>query len=168
MALKGKKLGGHPGNAISQKTSDRKIATAKRRQFVMQARLQGATFSRIAFNIKEWAKKEGIELPKNYDELQACQDILREIEKLHKNNAKMAQRILDMELERLDNMQFGIYQDAVKGDVIRIDRMIKIMDRRARYLGLDAPIKGEITGAEGEPVRVIFELPDNGRRAKGN
>lgn len=47
--------------------------------------------------------------------------------------------VLKLELTRLDTALMGIWGAVRGGDVFAIDRMIKIMDRRARYLGLDQP-----------------------------
>jgi len=157
---------GNVGNAISQKTSARKIATAKRRGFIIQARLAGYPFTKIVEEVKKWAKKEGIELPKDYDERQACQDILRELQKLRDNNQTLAAEYRDLELERLDYLQVALWKAALDGNEKKTDRILKIMEHRAKYLGLFAPEKKEITGKDGDPVQVIFELPDNGRRAK--
>jgi len=42
-----------------------------------------------------------------------------------------------MELERLDRMQLGLYEKAIKGHEGAVDRILRIMNRRASYLGLD-------------------------------
>jgi len=44
-----------------------------------------------------------------------------------------------LEAARLDAMLLGIYADARKGNVSKIDRVLKIMARRADLFGLDAP-----------------------------
>ena len=45
------------------------------------------------------------------------------------------------ELSRLDAMLGGLWADARRGNVSAIDRVLKIMERRARLLGLDAPTR---------------------------
>jgi len=55
------------------------------------------------------------------------------------------EEIRELELDRLDRMQRAIWAKAMKGDVQAIHTALKILDRRARYLGLDAPMKQEIT-----------------------
>lgn len=50
-----------------------------------------------------------------------------------------AEQVLDMEVARLDELQAGIWDKAVMGDKDCIDRVLKIMDRRAQLLGLDRP-----------------------------
>jgi predicted DNA-binding transcriptional regulator YafY len=43
-----------------------------------------------------------------------------------------------MEMMRLDDMAFGIWPAATMGDVKAIEAMLKIMERRAKMLGVDA------------------------------
>lgn len=52
-----------------------------------------------------------------------------------------AEAVRDMELERLDRMLVAIWDKVADGDVTALDRALKIQDRRAKYLGLDAPTK---------------------------
>jgi len=157
MGLKGN-VGGRPGSPISQRTSGRKIATAKRRQVVLQSRLAGYPFTKIVGKIYEWARNENIELPKNYNELQACQDVTRELDKLHATNQEMASRMLDLELERLDYLQTSLWQEALKGDERKTDRILKIMERRSKYMGLDAPVKTELEGSLRLTVKDLHAL----------
>lgn len=52
-----------------------------------------------------------------------------------------AEAVRNMELERLDRMLVAIWDKVSDGDVQALDRALKIQDRRAKYLGLDAPTK---------------------------
>jgi len=45
--------------------------------------------------------------------------------------------LLQMELDRLDALQRAYWDAAIAGDGEAADRVLRIMDRRARYLGLD-------------------------------
>lgn len=45
------------------------------------------------------------------------------------------------EISRLDGMLRGLWPDARKGNVGAVDRVLRIMERRAKMLGLDAPMK---------------------------
>jgi hypothetical protein len=47
-----------------------------------------------------------------------------------------AEKLLPIELDRLDEMQASIYAKAAKGDQAAIERVLRIMDQRARFLGL--------------------------------
>lgn len=50
-----------------------------------------------------------------------------------------------MEVERLDAMLFALYPSAMKGMQGAVDRILRIMERRAKLLGLDAPTKTDVT-----------------------
>lgn len=45
--------------------------------------------------------------------------------------------VVNLELERLDALQLIAWRRAKDGDLGAIDRILKIMERRAQYLGLD-------------------------------
>lgn len=55
-----------------------------------------------------------------------------------------------VEIARLDAMLMGLWTKAVAGHLGAVDRVIKIMERRARFQGLDAPqsLKVEAAGVE--------------------
>jgi hypothetical protein len=47
-----------------------------------------------------------------------------------------AEKLLAMELDRLDEMQASIYTKAARGNQAAIERVLRIMDQRAKFLGL--------------------------------
>jgi hypothetical protein len=63
----------------------------------------------------------------------------------------VADEVRTLELERLDRFLSYLWDKIEQGDPVAIDKGLKIMDRRAKYLGLDAPIKQqvEVTTFEG-------------------
>ncbi len=54
-----------------------------------------------------------------------------------------ADEVRQLEVERLDAMLRALWPDAMAGKWLAIDRCLGIMDRRARLLGLDAPLRIE-------------------------
>jgi hypothetical protein len=58
---------------------------------------------------------------------------------------------LFMELSRLDELQSTYWEPAVQGNMRAGEFVLKIMDRRAKFLGLDAPtkIQAEVVSYEG-------------------
>lgn len=46
--------------------------------------------------------------------------------------------MLAMELDRLDSLQAAVWTDAMNGDAKAVDAALKVIDRRARLMGLDA------------------------------
>ena len=54
-------------------------------------------------------------------------------------DAVYAQRVLELELQRLDVLQSTYWDQAVSGQFDALAAVLNIMQRRAKYLGLDAP-----------------------------
>jgi hypothetical protein len=75
------------------------------------------------------------------------------------------------EVSRLDGMLRKAYKAAEGGDLQAIDRVLKIGERRAKLLGLDAPVRTALQGGgeDAPPIttvteaKVTFYMPDNGR-----
>lgn len=59
-----------------------------------------------------------------------------------------ADELRSIEADRLDRMQFAVWAKAMGGDLGAIDRVLRIMDRRAALLGLDVPAATGGRGAE--------------------
>src|SRR5262249_26936890 len=52
---------------------------------------------------------------------------------------QMRRQVLELDLERLDELQAVFYQGALKGDAAAAAITLKIAERRAAMLGLDLP-----------------------------
>ena len=68
--------------------------------------------------------------------------------------SESADELRKIELDRLDVMAAALWPKVKKGDNAAIDRYLRLQDRRAKYLGLDAPTKQELTGKDGEAIRI--------------
>ena len=68
-----------------------------------------------------------------------------------------ADEVRDLEVARLDAMLLPLWRRVQQGDERAVDRALKIMERRARLLGLDAPSKSEQSGSDGEPLKIVVE-----------
>jgi hypothetical protein len=127
---------------------------APRRERTAQAldlRIAGASYRQIA-------RQLDIRLAAAYD------DVQQELGRLDRLNGEKAQRLRDLEARRLDTWTLALAPGIKVGDPRAILAAVRIMERRARLFGLDAPTK--IAGPEGEAVaiRVIHqELPNPGR-----
>lgn len=73
-----------------------------------------------------------------------------------------ADELRTLELERIDRLLLAVWQNATLGRVEAIDRAIKLMERRAKMLGLDAPVQLEATGSAGGPMTVMFVEREDG------
>lgn len=109
------------GENTRTKSSAARAAIAERRAQALELRKAGATIPQIA-------AKLGVAKSTAHD------DVMKSIAALTREPAKA---VLALELERLDAMLMGLWNSARGGDVFSIDRVLKIMDRRARYLGID-------------------------------
>jgi len=54
-----------------------------------------------------------------------------------------AEALRELELVRLDSALLGIWRRVQSGDYKAIDRLVRIMERRAKLLGLDTPRRTE-------------------------
>ena len=127
------------------------INTAERRAFVLDLRRSGANYRDIAATV---IQRFGIEnLPNGYDSRYAWQDVKRELDRLNKERDEGAEAVR-LELERLDRMLAAIWTHVIAGSFGAIDRALRIMERRARFMGLDVPTGIDLTTG-GKQIQVV-------------
>lgn len=102
------------------------IAAAKKGNEAVELRLAGMTYHAIAQQLGY------------HDESGAYRAIMRT---LTRTVPEGLEQVRQMEVRRLDAIFRGQYVAAVRGDRLAVDRCLKIMERRAALLGLDAPIR---------------------------
>jgi hypothetical protein len=68
--------------------------------------------------------------------------------------AEAAEPLRKLEVERLDKMLRSIWLKVTQGDVVAINTGLRIMERRAKLLGLDAPTQTIVDQVT--EVRVVF------------
>jgi len=135
------------------------LETAERRAYVFQLRKAGATYAAI---VKAAIDKFGVDaLPNGFDERYAYKDVKRELDHLRKDIADSAAEIIELETQRLDAMLTVLWPQVAKGNQGAVDRVLRIMERRAKLLGLDCPQKiapTDPTGKEawaGDVIKVV-------------
>ncbi len=101
----------------------RRAATKERARQALALRRGGASYDAIAREL-------------GTDKSVVSRLIKREIDAIPREEA---QDVRAMELQRLDTMFRAIWEKAAKGDGYAQDRALRIMKRRAEYLGLDEP-----------------------------
>jgi hypothetical protein len=121
--------------------SAQRIVIAERRAMALALRKQGGSFRKIAETLRQ---QDGIS-PK-YSEAAAYADVIADLQRLNADNLEATADVRRLELERLDELWQPYFQKARTGDYAALDRCLNIMDRRARYQGLDAPVKVEQSG----------------------
>ena len=77
---------------------------------------------------------------------------------LDKTLREHSEDVRQLELERLDAMLDGVYGKATSGDDKAIHVALRIMERRAKLLGLDAPTKGIMLTAEIENLLELLPM----------
>lgn len=112
------------GRAVAR--SERKLDEAQQANAAYRMRMSGASLFAIAeqLSITEDMARRHIS------------DVTNEVARLVDMGAK--QNILTMELTRLDQMQLGQWPAAEGGDPKAVETVLKIMQHRAKLLGLDS------------------------------
>lgn len=99
----------------------RRMTAAEKRKKALDLRRAGWSFDDIAADVgyaSKGAAHNAVRI--------AIKDITRE----------SATELLELELSRLDDLMAGAYESARNGDLFAIDRVLKIIDQRAKFLGL--------------------------------
>lgn len=112
--------------ANGNKTGRNALNATDRQRRALELRIAGKTLEQIAVEL-------GYAGPQGAD--QAIRRALR------KTLQEPADTLRVLELIRLDKLMAGLWPFAVLGKTEAIDRVLKIMDRRAKLMGLDAPLK---------------------------
>jgi hypothetical protein len=76
----------------------------------------------------------------------AWADVNAELMELRAQTTADAEAVREMELQRCDEMILGLWPGVRRGDPKSVMAAVRVSDRRARLLGLDAPSKSEISG----------------------
>ena len=108
-------------------SSRQSIVVRQKGQQAIRLRLSGATIAQIATQLG-YASEAG-----------AYKAIMRELEQTAQDQGESTEAVRPLELKRLDQMQFPIWNQVVTGDQQAINTALRIQERRASLLGLDAP-----------------------------
>jgi hypothetical protein len=110
--------------------SPARVRAANRHRQAMTLRQAGLTYQQIADELR-------------YSDARSAERAV--IAGLQTAGREIANNLLPLELDRLDAMQRAIWGDALAGDIAAIHTVLKIMERRAKYAGLDAPTRANIS-----------------------
>jgi len=87
----------------------------------------------------------------------AYQAVMRVLDRMEAELKEPAKKVRAMELAKLDQLEAVVKSKAKTGDLFAADRLLKIMERRARLTGIDMPTKVQHSGDEENPVVVKIE-----------
>jgi DNA-binding CsgD family transcriptional regulator len=71
-----------------------------------------------------------------------------------------AEEVRELELQRLDDLYRRENKKSAEGSSMATQMCLKIMERRARMLGIDAPQKHDITVSDAEVNQIISHMHD--------
>jgi|SRR5215813_5942998 len=108
------------------KTSADMIDASMRQTEALRLRQSGHTFAKIAAAL-------------GYSDPACARDAV--LAALRDNVTEPNAEMRSLELARLDTLHGALWTKALGGDLGAIDRILKLMERRAKILGLDAPPK---------------------------
>lgn len=129
-----------------QKNSPAKARREENRRIAFELRKAGATFDEIG-KAMGMTRQSAFEL------------VTKTLAEIRSRTAEDVEHVRELELHRLDALLKGLWQSASKGSVNAVDRALKIMERRARLLGLDAPTKLASTNPAGDEERPPYAFP---------
>lgn len=128
---------------------EHKITTAQRRRRVVELRRKGHTYREIANRIEAEHGPEA--LPKSWGRSYVGQDLRRALQRVQSDLDEEAADLVRLELDRLNALQSSLWAKAMAGKLGAVDRILSIMRRRAKYLGLDSPeeIRAKVERGDG-------------------
>jgi DNA-binding NarL/FixJ family response regulator len=132
--------------ANKSKVDSHAVEVEARRQQVLNLRRSGFSIRAIATQL-------------NISVGQAHTDIKEALEALQQQTIEIGASYRELELERIDRMLVALDAQVKKGDTQAVNTSAKLIDMRAKLLGLYAPAKQEITGANGGvlEIRIVEE-----------
>lgn len=104
-------------------------AVIEKERKVLEMRLAGITFELIAKQV-------------GFASAGACYNAYKRA--LIRTLQEPADAVREAELARLDRLMQGVWTQALRGENRSVESVLKIMDRRAKLLGLDAPVKQQV------------------------
>jgi hypothetical protein len=138
MATRRRTIRAAPGQVAPQVPTDETLARERR---VLELRRAGVSFDQIASTVGYTARGA------------AHKAFMRA---LSRTLVQPAQELRDLEADRLDRMQVQVWERALRGDDKAILTVLRIMERRARLLGLDH--------ADGLAEKALAMTEEAGRR----
>lgn len=123
-----------PGNSRKRsKTKKATLVAEEKRQKAIDLRRKGYSYREIAAEI---GATHGY-----------CYKLVSQaLKRIREETNEIAEDARQLELDRLDKLWMHAYQAVEAGDIGAIDKAVKVMDRRSKLLGLDAPARHDITG----------------------
>jgi ADP-ribosylglycohydrolase len=121
--------------------NDPKVFEKERK--VLEMRLAGVTFEVIARSV-------------GYSSAGSCYNAYKRA--LIRTLQEPAEAVREAEVARLDRLMQGVWTAALRGEVRSVEAVLRIMDRRAKLMGLDAPTKQQVEVTHYDPTSIDAEV----------
>lgn len=112
---------------------------------ILQRQLKALDLRKQGFSYRAIGEKLDVDFTTAY------KDVMKELARLAKERDGKVEELRELELERLDMLIKGLEPMARVGNPGAVNSYLKVMERRAKYLGLDAAEKKDIT-SNGETI----------------
>ena len=151
-------------DVTNAETAPDRLRVLDRQNMALQLRKQGGSYRLIAATLQA---RPGV--PPGYNERSAHRDVRAAYERLATEFKESAEQARALDLERIDELLSKTYPRALALDYVAFDRVLALLDRRARYLGLYAPTnpnagqagKVQVAVGDGERTMVVqMHWPD--------
>jgi len=123
-----------------------------RTEIAAERRVQSLELRKRGLSYRAIGRELGI------SEAQAHRDVHKVLDEFAALERESGEKIRRIELMRLDAMVKGLWDGIERGDPSSVTSALRVSERRARLLGLDAPTKSEVTGADGGPLAVSSQV----------
>lgn len=144
------------GRGRPRKTSADVLKATDWKRTAVEMRTKGHTYSQIADVV-------GVSVQAVH------QAVMHYLEATRAVSREAAEEVRRLELDRLDRVLAVVGPMAEGGDLQAVDRLLRIQERRASLLGLDAP-KAQLVAVDARPdtVRALMALVSNSAGHQGN
>jgi hypothetical protein len=122
------------------------IRRTRRRERVVFLRRAGAPWDKIAETIAQEFDRP------RYTKAEAYRDAQAVLKQTIKETQQTVEEWREWELNRLDIAQAAIWARVLRGDLAAIDRLLRIIELRAKFTGSFAPVR--VAGVDGGPLQV--------------
>ncbi|MFD9374621.1 hypothetical protein ACFWBH_03610 [Streptomyces sp. NPDC059999] len=102
------------------------------------------------------AYRKGLEPPSDGRLIElACKDVSKALAERGTALDDSTDELRKLMAERLERLFFGVYRAAIRtGDLQAVDRAVRIIERSSHLLGLNRPVRTEVSGPDGGAVQV--------------
>lgn len=133
---------------MHSKQSPARVTAAARRAEALRLRAAGKTYAEIACALC-------------INESSAWRLVQREFDRLNADTRETAEQIRQVECARLDALHAALWPTAKTGNTQAIFAVLKVMDRRAKLLGLDSPAKVDFGDSGRTGIAAMIALAQN-------